>query len=156
LGPGRSTALFLYVLWSAAQWRFPAGLMPQTVAAVGLAAIAASALVSLVEWQGHGWAPQAEPRDPDAMWRTIVHALWFFGLVVGVLFVGMLPAIGIFMLAYMIVEGRTHPVRAVAIVLPFWAGAYFLFHEVMNTPWPRSLLGDAFPAIRALAGRGLI
>ena len=69
---------------------------------------------------------------------------------------GMLPAIGVFMLAYMIVEGRTHPLRAVAIMLPFWLGAYFLFHEIMNTPWPRSLLGDTFPAIRALAGRGLI
>jgi TctA family transporter len=151
-----ASALLLYVLWSAWQWRFPAGLMPQTVAVVGLAAIAANVAASLLARAKRPPVMRADPPDETVVTRTIIHGLWFFGLIAGVFLVGMLPAIGLFMLAYMIIEGRTHPLRAVAVALPFWAGAYLLFHEVMHIPWPRSALGDAFPALRALAGRGIM
>jgi TctA family transporter len=151
-----AAALLIYVLWSASLWRFPAGLMPQTVAVLGLAAITANMATSLAAPATPRPAVRPEPPDPAIVRRTVSHGLWFVGLISAVYLIGMLPAIGLFMLAYMILEGRTHPVRALAVTLPFWLGAYLLFHEIMHVPWPRSLLGDAFPAVRVLAGRGLL
>ncbi|MDB4858420.1 hypothetical protein OAH90_05290, partial [Alphaproteobacteria bacterium] len=63
-----------------------------------------------------------------------------------------LPAIGLFIFLYMIIEGKTKPLTAVAILLPFLGGVWFLFHELLHVPWPQSLLGDVFGALRKLSG----
>jgi len=80
-------------------------------------------------------------------------ALWLLGLLAGVLSIGMLPSLLIFMVANMILAGRTHWRPALGVALPLFAGMYLLFVQLLHLPWPASLLGDALPALRAATGR---
>ena len=62
---------------------------------------------------------------------------------------------GIFVVAYMRIEGGTGWSKILSIVMPYWLGAYFLFHAMLHLPWPQSLVGDWFPALRTALG-GLV
>jgi len=64
----------------------------------------------------------------------------------------MLPAIGLFVLAYTMLEGKTKPQIAILIVIPFLFGIWFLFHELLHVPWPQSVIGDMVPDLRRLTG----
>jgi len=72
--------------------------------------------------------------------------------VVAVKLIGMLPAIGLFVFLYMVLEGKVKPLTSILILLPFLGGVWFLFHELLHVPWPQSLLGDVFGVLRKLSG----
>jgi len=63
--------------------------------------------------------------------------------------VGMLPAMGLFVITYMRIEGRTRWLIIAMIAVPYWLMTYGLFQEMLHLPWPQSILGDWFPALRA-------
>ncbi|MEL0043099.1 MAG: hypothetical protein VW828_07035, partial [Candidatus Puniceispirillum sp.] len=65
---------------------------------------------------------------------------------------GMLPAIGLFVLAYTLLEGKIRPQIAILIVIPFLFSIWFLFHELLHVPWPQSMIGDVLPDLRRLTG----
>ena len=147
---GGTAALFLYVLVSSAHWEPAARLMPRALAVVGLAAIAGYVAWT---WLSGGFAKGSTPVTPWA--GAFRQGLWLLGLVAGVHVIGMLPAMGLFVIAYMRIEGRSGWLGTLSIVTPYWLGAYFLFHSMLHLPWPQSLIGDWFPAIRTSLG-GLV
>jgi hypothetical protein len=55
----------------------------------------------------------------------------------------------------MTIEGRTPTAQALPIVAVLLVGMYLLFVKLLHVPWPPSLLGDLFPALRSAVG-GLI
>jgi putative tricarboxylic transport membrane protein len=155
---------FAGALWSATDWRLAARLMPQTAAAGGLIVIAIAAATAGIGAARGRPAVASRARSEirgtlDGLAETIVYGrlavqiVWLLGLLAGVFLIGMMPALGLFMLLYMVVEGRTRVGTAVLIVAPLWAGMYVLFVKLLHVPWPPSLLGDALPWLRAASGR---
>jgi hypothetical protein len=150
--------LFAYVYISSAGWEFAALLMPRTLAVLGLGII--------LIYTGAAWASgtyralppgtAADKGDHHDIDRVSIQAAWFGGLILGVLLIGMLPALFLFVFLYMVIEGRTHWGRALLILLPFAAATFMLFHETLHVPWPKSLLGDWAPGLRKFIGGRII
>jgi len=155
---------FAAAFWSATDWRLAARLMPQTAAASGLVVVAlaaAAAAIGLARGRPLGASrARSEIRgaleglgDAVVYGRLAVQALWLLGLLAGVHLIGMMPALGLFMLLYMLIEGRTRVTTALLVVAPLWLGMYVLFVKLLHVPWPPSVLGDALPWLRAASGR---
>jgi len=150
---------FAAAFWSAMDWRLAARLMPQTASAAGLFVTAiGGALVLATQVMGKPIgavrARSATKGTLDGLIDSIVYSrlavqvLWLLGLLCGVHVIGMMPALGLFMIFYMVILGRTQWITAIAIALPLWVGMYVLFVKLLHVPWPPSLLGDAFPGLR--------
>ncbi|WP_238381055.1 tripartite tricarboxylate transporter permease [Alkalilacustris brevis] len=140
--------LFSYVLWSSWDWRFSARMMPHALSYAGLLAGGLLALGFLT-----GRAPRIRPSTAEPLALVLRQMAWLVGLLVSIRLVGMLPAIALFGIVYMLTEGRTRWHHTLLIVVPFVLALYLLFQNMLNIPWPQSLLGDLFPALRATFGR---
>jgi TctA family transporter len=167
IGPGLwiiACAGFAAAFWSAAGWRFSARLMPQTAAAAGLIVIAsAGAATLLARLQGRPMLSAKTPHDITATFgelaettiyaRLLVEALWLVGLLIGVLLIGLMPAMGLYMVLYMTTAGKIPWPTALLVTVPLWIGFYLLFVTLLHVPWPPSLIGDGFPDLREWTGR---
>jgi len=167
LGPGLWVIAFLgfaAAFWSATGWRFSARLMPQTAAAAGLIVIVcAGATVVLAKLQGRPILQSktayevmgafGELTEKTVYARLVVEALWLVGFLIGVVLIGLMPAMGLYMFLYMSTAGKTRWPTALLITVSLWIGFYILFVMLLHVPWPPSLLGDAFPDLREWTGR---
>src|SRR5499427_5055573 len=91
--------------------------------------------------------------DPAAARRqATVYFVWLAAFLLAIWLVGFLPAIAIFVLAYMWLGfgERFAPSFgfAAATTLLCWG----LFDRVLSVHWPASVIGDAFPQLRAMFG----
>ena len=84
--------------------------------------------------------------------QAAVYFVWLAGLMALVAVVGFIPAIAIFIFAYMHLGFKESPtssaIYAVVTALLCWG----LFHKLLAVAWPQSLLGDVLPALRATLG----
>src|SRR5215467_12870703 len=84
--------------------------------------------------------------------QAAIYFTWMAALMGLVAVVGFIPAIAIFIFAYMHWGFKEPPanaaIYAVATALLCWG----LFHKLLAVAWPQSLLGDFFPALRAALG----
>jgi len=75
---------------------------------------------------------------------------WLIAFMASMAVIGLIPTVPIFVVGYMRLEGR-EPWR---LVLPQAAGLtvfiYVVFERLLNIPWPQTLLGMWFPALRAI------
>ena len=103
---------------------------------------------------GHGVAADPNHGMSGAAFRrgAVIYFLWLAGLLALVAVIGFIPAIPVFIFAYMhfgFRESRTmSAVCAAATTLLCWV----LFHKLLAVAWPQSLLGDAVPELRAYLG----
>ncbi len=74
---------------------------------------------------------------------------WCIGLLGAALLIGLLPAMLIFLIGYIRVEGREQWPMATAVAVATWTAWYILFHQVLRVPWPTTLLGDLLPVLRS-------
>lgn len=167
IGPGLwviAFAGFAAAFWSATGWRFSARLMPQTAAAAGLLVIACAGLAALLAWlQGSPMLARktayeisgafGELAETTVYGRLLVEMLWLSGLLAGVLVIGLMPAMGLYMFLYMASAGKTPWPMALLITVSLWIGFYVLFVRLLHVPWPPSFLGDTFPELREWTGR---
>jgi TctA family transporter len=84
--------------------------------------------------------------------QAAVYFLWLAGLLALVAAIGFIPAIAIFIFAYMHLGFGETPVRAAACGALTALLCWGLFHELLAVAWPQSVLGDLFPALRATLG----
>jgi hypothetical protein len=81
-----------------------------------------------------------------------IYFLWLGGLMGLVALIGFIPAIVVFIFVYMHL-GIKEPAGSSAIYACATAFlCWGLFHKLLAVAWPQSLLGDAFPALRATLG----
>ena len=144
---GAVVALMVYVYVASSAWQAPARMLPQAIAIGGLLAAAGFVIFKLL-----GKIPPLDAEASEPLPAVIRQIAWLLALVVGVWLFGMLPAIGVFVLAYTLLEGKTKPQTAILIIIPFLFGIWFLFHELLHVPWPQSVIGDAIPDLRRLTG----
>jgi TctA family transporter len=166
-GPGLwvlVTIVFAAAFLSALDWRFAARLMPQTAAAAGLLVIGASgAMILVARMRGqpiiaaratHEIAGALEGLGDSVIYRRFgTQLVWLVGLLLTILVIGMLPAVALFMILHMTIEGRTPIAQTLAIVGVILIGMYILFVKLLHVPWPPSLLGDMVPALRDAVGQ---
>ena len=156
-----ATILFVSAIVTSQHWTFAAKLMPQTVSYGALLVIAFMVVGVLIRMRnGEVIVPERQPNDVDALndmserqiYRRIgVMALWILAVFVGINLIGLLPSIFIFMLVFMLVEGKVSLLKAGIITVSIWAGMFILFDQLLNVPWPHSYLGDAVPQLRDAA-----
>ena len=84
--------------------------------------------------------------------RALGYFAWLFGFVALAALVGFIPAIGLFVVAYMAVGFRQPWLRSLQ-----WAAAtvilcWLVFDQGLSVPWPQAELGDLVPALRNLTG----
>jgi Tripartite tricarboxylate transporter TctA family/Tripartite tricarboxylate transporter TctB family len=80
--------------------------------------------------------------------RALAIGGWIGLLLAMIWLVGMLPAVFIFIIAYMRVEGREPWRLAVAVAATMTVACYILFDELLRVVWPATILGQAIPALR--------
>ena len=168
-------AFFATCLLVSSQWEFGAKLVPQAVGWAGLLftvwLILAAMFVRPVRVESTGLmagAPQGEEGGPvaddvhfdiqadygDMPPRTIYRRaavyfgwlLFFFGAAA---LVGILPAMFLFLVGYMRYEGKESWTTTLAVAVPMGIFSYWLFHKILLVPWPQTVFGDLFPALRS-------
>jgi putative tricarboxylic transport membrane protein len=103
---------------------------------------------------GHGPIMDKNFGMPGAKIRgqAAVYFAWLAGLMALVAVIGFIPAIAIFIFAYMHLGFKESPASAAAYAAVTALLCWGLFHKLLAVAWPQSLLGDFFPALRATLG----
>src|SRR5262249_57609960 len=131
---------------------------PQTAAAAGLIVIAcAGVAAALAQLQGKArlatktryeiTPASGELTETTVYARLLVEALWLVGLLIGVLLIGLMPAMGLYMFLYMSTAGKTSWPMALIITISLWIGFYVLFVKLLPVPLPPPFLRDLLPPL---------
>ncbi len=148
-------------------WDFGAKLVPQVVGWIGLLLagwqLAWTVLVNpqaVVPGDSAASAGTATPvfdaksdfgaLDPrEVRRRALRYFGWCLFILAAAVVIGLLPAMLVFLIGYLRLEGRERWVPTLAVALGTWAAAYGLFHLLLRVPWPASWLGDLLPVLRS-------
>ena len=170
-------AMFATAWGISSTWEFGARLIPQVVATAAMFFIGWLVLSALFVAPGEkvvvdedgipgrgegGTAPvqsdvhfdiSADYGDlpgPEITKRVLNYFGWlvfFFGAAA---VVGLLPAMLLFMLGYIRIEGKESWKVTLLTSFGVWIMSYFLFHKLLIIPWPQTLVGDWFPVLRTI------
>jgi len=170
LSLGSGLALFCAMLFAAALvrelgWVFGARLVPEVISVGGLGfslllltielfrtkhapapAIPASAETQAASVDVHSYGDLSPPQIRR---RALSYFVWAWSVLLGVWLIGFLPALGAFLLVFMLVHGRERIAVAVAASGTMFAFVWLLFGYIAHDPWPQSVIGDLFPALRS-------
>lgn len=86
---------------------------------------------------------------PTIFSRAAVYFGWLLSFFGAAAVVGLLPAMFLFLVGFIRFQGRESWATALAVSVPMWVFCYFLFHRILIIPWPQTVVGDMFPAIRS-------
>jgi TctA family transporter len=84
--------------------------------------------------------------------RAAAYFFWLAGLLGLVAVTGFIPAIALFIFAYMHLGFGERPGSAAVCGAITALMCWGLFHKLLAVAWPQSLLGDVFPGLRAALG----
>jgi hypothetical protein len=155
----------------ATQWDFSAKIVPLVVGSIALTVLGLSLFNETCRkpraLPAEGVAEQAE-HDVHARMhmditsdtahlgvRTIAQrAGIFFGYLIAFMAVmaviGLIPTAGLFVIAFMRLEGAERWSLVVPYAVCLVLGIYLVFEVVMSIPWPPTLLGTWFPALKLI------
>jgi TctA family transporter len=88
--------------------------------------------------------------------RGLRYLLWCMGYIFAAQVIGLLPAILVFMLAYVRFEARESWKMTLLVSGCMWTLCYLLFHMVLKVLWPQALLGGWFPVLRGIRELNLV
>ena len=80
--------------------------------------------------------------------RALAIAGWIALLLALIWLIGMLPAVFVFIVAYMRVEGGERWWLTLAVAIAMTVACYVLFDQLLRVVWPATVLGQAVPALR--------
>ena len=81
--------------------------------------------------------------------RFAIYYLWCVFILGAGLLIGLLPALLVFLIGFMRVEGKERWRIAALVSVGTWLFCYVLFHLALNIPWPESVLGAWLPYLRS-------
>ena len=161
--------IFVLTLVVSADWEFGARLVPQVVGWFGLAFAGGLLFTELFVTRAE--APKAPPSatrihfdnvmdfgdlpGSEINRRAVVYFAWCAGFLIGAVIIGLLPAVLVFLVAYMRWAGRESWTTTLGVALPLTLVSYILFHNILHIPWPQSLVGNLFPVLREIASINL-
>jgi len=164
-------AVIATMLADSLNWDFSAKVVPLVVGTVAFAAAALSLFNDMChkpqdrEQGGMGEQAQQEIGSRIHMdltsetghlpVRTIVaRAAWFFGYLIGFMAVmaviGLIPTAALFVVFFMRFEGPERWSLVIPYTVVLVLGIYIAFDQFMALPWPPTLLGTWFPALKVI------
>jgi len=169
-------ALFAIAYYISSDWEFGARLIPGVVSIAAMIFIGWLVLSAMfiapgdkAEVEEHGIPGRGEggaPAQSDVHFdisadygdlpgrevtkRVIVYFAWLLFFFVAAAVVGLLPAMFLFLAGYMLFEGKESLKTTLYVSVSIWVLSYFLFHKLLIIPWPQSVVGDLFPALRSI------
>ena len=157
--------LFVLSLFISAQWEFGARLVPQIVASIAIVLLGVHLIASLFAAKAQSAEKAQSPEgghfdsvsefagltSREISRRAGVYFGWLLFLLASTMIIGLLPGIFVFLVLYLRIQAGETWVRTMGIALGLWVPLYILFHRILFIPWPQSLLGDWFPALRSIA-----
>lgn len=161
-------ALIGAMIYQATDWNLHAKIVPLTVGCAALIFATISLLNYTFRKSSAGGAGEGiasdikktmhfdtKAQDQDLapkliMQRAVGYLGWllaFFGVTA---LIGMLPTVLLFVPAYMRIEGRERWNLIVGCTVGMTLASWFIFNELLALPWPDSVLGDIFPALKKI------
>jgi putative tricarboxylic transport membrane protein len=174
--PSQLFTMFMIVLIGSAvaasfRWDFSAKVVPIVVGVVGLTAAALSlfnemcrkpAVAGVEGLAEHAQHEVEEKIHMDLTSDTghlpvreiIIRATWFFGYLVGFMAVmaviGLIPTVAVFVVFFMRYEARERWSLVIPYAVILVVFIWFAFDYFMAVPWPPTLMGQWFPALKAI------
>jgi TctA family transporter len=159
-------ALSGYAMWTASSWPWDARIGPMAVGTATLFFCTIGLLnqvFSRAVVQHADYVPPASAgvymdtapetyglTRPIIARRAIVFLAFILGLLAAIAVFGFLPAIPLFLVLYMRLEGKERWWVVIANATIVTAFVYVVFDQVMRMPWPPTLLGHWLPALQAI------
>lgn len=165
-------AVFIVTLMVSSQWEFGAKLVPQVIAWAGVIFVGWHILTVLfiaplpIDEVSKGSASVPGPAGSEAHFdiqadygdlttkEIFSRAAVYFGMCIGFFalasVIGLLPSMFFFLVIYLRFFGQESWVVTMIVSAGTWIFSYFLFHFVLIIPWPQSLVGDWYPAVRSI------
>lgn len=140
---GLLAATFIFAIAKALGWRELVGAFPLAVAAPGLVFTLWAFGKDIVTWRRHvraGATPASQPTNVERLGPGFYFLLWLTGILVLTVFIGQVPALLIFVAAYLWLWGK----YSWRLILPFTAivagVVYLMFEQLVPVVWYRPLL----------------
>ena len=161
-------ALIGIMVYQATSWNFSARIVPLTVGVAALMFATISVLNYTFRKASAGGAGegiesdlkkalhldiQAQDQDLEPkliLRRALGYLGWLLAFLGATALIGMLPTVMMFVIAYMRVEGRERWGLTLACATAQALASWFIFDRLLSLPWPNSVLGDWFPALKDL------
>jgi TctA family transporter len=161
--------LFLVMLYQSLGWSFEARIIP-TIVGTGAVLFCSLSLATDIfkrPVEAGGLADKAkavvsEKIHMDIASKTahlpgsviLIRGFLFFGWMAGFLcsmaLIGLIPTVPIFIIAYMRLEGREKYRHAIIMAAVMVTLIYIVFDQLLSIPWPPTVLGDWFPALKVI------
>ena len=160
-----------YMVWEASHWNHSAKIVPLIVGSLALTFCTVSLLNEIFRDPQHmidiSFAAAAEKsiekkihmdvdsgtdhmEDSLVLQRAAIFFLWLLGFMASMWLIGLIPTVPIFVIALMRLEGN-EPWK---LVIPQAVGLtifiYIVFDQLLTIPWPPTLFGTWFPALKGL------
>lgn len=84
--------------------------------------------------------------------RAFTFFAWLLGFLALIALIGFLPAVPVFVAAFMILEGRESWKLTAMLCVGTATFCWFVFDRLLALPWPHSLLGNLLPSLRSVIG----
>jgi TctA family transporter len=177
LKPSNAMHIFLIILvsvmlWEASSWNFNARIVPVIVGTLALVFLVLSLLNEVsrrpalgtgsgsLRSEAKGEVGEKIHMDLDSdtghlpnrtvAARGIIFFGWLLGFMGSMATIGLIPTVPLFVVLYMRLEGpepwKLVIPQAVGLTVFIW----FVFDQLLTIPWPQTIVGKAFPALKAL------
>src|SRR5215813_10131308 len=167
LFPAAMLCLFLAMLWMSLPWPFEAKIIPTIVGVTAVIAVSLSLANDIFRKQHvegaldeKAKAAVSQKIHMDVASKTahlpghiiLLRGFIFFGWMVAFLcsmaVIGLIPTVPIFVIAYMRLEGPEKWRHAAIMAAVMTTLIYVVFDQLLNIPWPPTLLGTSFPGLK--------
>ncbi len=158
-------AVIVAALFASTDWPAKAQLVPRTACFAALIAAVLNLVTELfgADWPvaeghvarpgGYGHGEEAAIRPGAVVGRrAAAYFLWIAGYIAAAALIGFVPAIAVFIVAFMRFNFGEPWSRATAVAAAATAFAWLVFDRGLSVPWPNSVIGDLLPALRAATG----
>ena len=146
--------LFLTAFMVASQWDFEARLIPHVVSVAAMIFIGWLILSALFVASGEKVetadvhfdisADYGDLLSGEVFKRAARYFVWLLFFLAVASVVGLLPSMFLFMVGYMIFEGKESLKVTLIVASSVWVMSYLLFHKLLVIPWPQSVLVNWF------------
>ena len=86
--------------------------------------------------------------DRDIRQRAVGYFLWVFGVLLLAWLIGVLPALFLFVLAFLRFHGKESWPRTLLVSVGIFAFVWILFDQILHEAWPQTVIGDLVPGLR--------